>query len=148
MTVVEPKPGGVVSVEAKPAVELDPRHPRVRLTAFFDPGSYTAITAEDDSGMLAATGRCDGVPVVAFCSDPTVQGGAMGTAGCKVILAAYARALADRTPVVGLWHSGGARLRDVGFGRRHGRGHGRIRSDRHRGAHRTSSCRRGAGTYW
>ena len=62
--------------------------------------------------MLAATGRCDGVPVVAFCSDPTVQGGAMGTAGCKVILAAYARALADRTPVVGLWHSGGARLRE------------------------------------
>ena len=92
MTVVEPKPGGVVSVEAKPVVELDPRHPRVRLMAFFDPGSYTAITAEDDSGMLAATGRCDGVPVVAFCSDPTVQGGAMGTAGCKVILAAYARA--------------------------------------------------------
>jgi acetyl-CoA/propionyl-CoA carboxylase carboxyl transferase subunit len=112
MTVVEPKPGGAVSVEAKPAVELDPRHPKVRLTAFFDPGSYTAITAEDDSGMLAATGRCDGVPVVAFCSDPTVQGGAMGTAGCKVILAAYARALADRTPVVGLWHSGGARLRE------------------------------------
>jgi len=101
-----------VTVDTKPQVELDPRHPRVRMSAFFDPGSYTAITAEDDSGMLAATGRVEGVPVVAFCSDPTVQGGAMGTAGCKVILAAYARALADRAPVVGLWHSGGARLRE------------------------------------
>jgi acetyl-CoA/propionyl-CoA carboxylase carboxyl transferase subunit len=109
VTVVEPKPA---ESSALPEVTVDPRLPRVRMTAFFDPGSYTSITADDDSGMLAATGRVEGVPVVAFCSDPTVQGGAMGTAGCKVILAAYARALADDCPVVGLWHSGGARLRE------------------------------------
>ena len=36
----------------------------------------------------------------------------MGTAGCKVVLAAYARALADDVPIIGLWHSGGARLRE------------------------------------
>ena len=36
----------------------------------------------------------------------------MGSAGCKVILAAYERALADGCPVIGLWHSGGARLRE------------------------------------
>jgi acetyl-CoA/propionyl-CoA carboxylase carboxyl transferase subunit len=36
----------------------------------------------------------------------------MGEAGCKVILVAYERALADGVPVVGLWHSGGARLRE------------------------------------
>jgi acetyl-CoA/propionyl-CoA carboxylase carboxyl transferase subunit len=82
------------------------------MEAFFDAGSFTAITTPDDSGMLAAVGRVEGAPVVAFGSDPTVQGGAMGTAGCKVILAAYARALADNVPVVGLWHSGGARLRE------------------------------------
>ena len=82
------------------------------MAALFDPGSFTTITAEDDSGMLAGAGRIDGAHVVAFCSDPTVQGGAMGTAGCKVILAAYARALADDVPIVGLWHSGGARLRE------------------------------------
>jgi acetyl-CoA/propionyl-CoA carboxylase carboxyl transferase subunit len=34
----------------------------------------------------------------------------MGVAGSKVILVAYERALADGIPVVGLWHSGGARL--------------------------------------
>ena len=96
-----------------PAAEetVDPRSPKVRMSAFFDPGSFTTITAEDDSGMLAGVGRVEGAPVVAFASDPTVQGGAMGSAGCKVILAAYARALADACPVVGLWHSGGARLR-------------------------------------
>ncbi|MGZ4710795.1 MAG: carboxyl transferase domain-containing protein, partial [Acidimicrobiales bacterium] len=98
----------------KPAVEttLDPRSPRVRMAALFDPGSFTTITAEDDSGMLAGVGRIDGSPAVAFASDPTIQGGAMGSAGCKVILAAYARALADNSPVIGLWHSGGARLRE------------------------------------
>jgi acetyl-CoA/propionyl-CoA carboxylase carboxyl transferase subunit len=36
----------------------------------------------------------------------------MGQAGCLVILAAYRRALDDGVPVVGLWHSGGARLRE------------------------------------
>ena len=41
---------------------------------------------------------------------PTVMGGAMGDDGCKVVVAAYQRALADRIPIVGLWHSGGARL--------------------------------------
>ena len=34
----------------------------------------------------------------------------MGEVGCKAIVHAYERALADRAPVVGLWHSGGARL--------------------------------------
>ncbi len=99
-------------LESRPGIELDPRHPRVRMEALFDPGSFTSITAEDDSGMLAGTGRIDGAVVTAFCSDPTVQGGAMGTAGCKVVLAAYARALADDVPIVGIWHSGGARLRE------------------------------------
>jgi acetyl-CoA/propionyl-CoA carboxylase carboxyl transferase subunit len=94
------------------AAALDPRSPKARLAALFDPGSFTTITAEDDSGMLAGTGRIDGATAVAFASDPTVQGGAMGSAGCKVVLAAYARALADSCPVIGLWHSGGARLRE------------------------------------
>jgi len=101
-----------VTDAAKLSVEEDPRSPKVRMRAFFDDGSATLLTPEDDSGMLAATGRVDGAPVVAFASDPRVQGGAMGNAGCKVILAAYARALADGCPVVGLWHSGGARLRE------------------------------------
>jgi acetyl-CoA/propionyl-CoA carboxylase carboxyl transferase subunit len=34
----------------------------------------------------------------------------MGEAGCEIILAAYERALDLGCPVVGLWHSGGARL--------------------------------------
>jgi acetyl-CoA/propionyl-CoA carboxylase carboxyl transferase subunit len=87
----------------------DPRHPLNRLAALFD-GEHTLLTPVDDSGMLAATGLVRGNPAVAFASDPTVMGGAMGVEGCKVVVAAYQRALTDRVPIVGLWHSGGARL--------------------------------------
>jgi acetyl-CoA/propionyl-CoA carboxylase carboxyl transferase subunit len=55
-------------------------------------------------------GRIDGSPVVAFASDPSVKGGAMGERVCEVILRAYGRALTVRCPIIGLWHSGGAWL--------------------------------------
>ncbi|MFT4263445.1 MAG: carboxyl transferase domain-containing protein [Nocardioides sp.] len=89
---------------------LDPRHPLVRLSALFDDQSMELLSPYDDSGMLAAAGTVDGVRAVAFCSDPTVMGGAMGDAGCRVVVDAYHRALTDRVPIIGLWHSGGARL--------------------------------------
>lgn len=88
----------------------DPRNPRLRLENFFDADSTTLLTEPDSSGALAATGRIDGMPAVAFATDATIQGGAMGDAGCKVMVAAYERALSDGVPIVGLWHSGGARL--------------------------------------
>ena len=99
-------------MSAEVSVEIDPRDPLLRLQSFFDDGTVELITARDDSGMLAAAGLVSGTPAVAFASDATIQGGAMGEAGCEVILTAYERALADSAPVVGLWHSGGARLRE------------------------------------
>ena len=90
--------------------DLDPRNPRFRLAALLDQGSVELITPDDDSGMLAAHGTVDGNPVVAFCSDATVMGGAMGMQGCQVVVTAYERALADGVPILGIWHSGGARL--------------------------------------
>ncbi len=95
---------------AKLPRELDPRNPNTRLTALFDEGSLELISTDDDSGMLAAVGTIEGVHTVAFCSDATIMGGAMGNEGCKVVVGAYARAMADDAPIVGLWHSGGARL--------------------------------------
>jgi acetyl-CoA/propionyl-CoA carboxylase carboxyl transferase subunit len=98
---------------AKPAKlprEEDPRHPVKRLTALVDEGTLELITPDDDSGMLAAVGKIDGSPVVAFCSDATVMGGAMGDVGCRVVVDAYHRAMTDGVPIIGLWHSGGARL--------------------------------------
>jgi acetyl-CoA/propionyl-CoA carboxylase carboxyl transferase subunit len=100
------------SKPAKPKLprEDDPRNPNHRLAALFDEGSLELITEDDGSGMLAAVGTVDGAHVVAFCSDATVMGGAMGHDGCNVVVRAYERAISDGAPIVGLWHSGGARL--------------------------------------
>jgi acetyl-CoA/propionyl-CoA carboxylase carboxyl transferase subunit len=107
MTVTAPPATGK---PAKLPRDQDPRNPNHRLAALFDEGTLELITEDDGSGMLAAVGKVQGTPVVAFCSDATVMGGAMGEVGCKVVVHAYERALADQVPVIGLWHSGGARL--------------------------------------
>jgi acetyl-CoA/propionyl-CoA carboxylase carboxyl transferase subunit len=95
---------------ARPPRESDPRNPNLRLAALFDEGTLELITDDDGSGMLAAVGKVDGTHAVGFCSDATVMGGAMGEVGCRVVVQAYERALADQAPIIGLWHSGGARL--------------------------------------
>jgi acetyl-CoA/propionyl-CoA carboxylase carboxyl transferase subunit len=106
-----PKVTAVPEQAAAPSPKVeDPRHPLNRLGALFDEGTMEPITPVDLSGMLAAIGRVHGVTCVAFCSDPTVMGGAMGEDGCQVVVRAYQRALTDRVPIIGLWHSGGARL--------------------------------------
>jgi acetyl-CoA/propionyl-CoA carboxylase carboxyl transferase subunit len=89
-----------------------PRDPQERLAALFDPGTLDLLPAEQDdrSGVVAGVGLVHGAAVVAFASDARVQGGAMGTAGCAAIVAAYDEALSRGVPIVGLWHSGGARL--------------------------------------
>src|SRR5581483_4132615 len=105
--------GQAAPAPAKPTKlprEQDPRNPNKRLAAFFDPGSVELISEDNDCGMLAAVGTVDGTHTVAFCSDATVMGGAMGNEGCAVVVRAYKRAIADDAPIVGLWHSGGARL--------------------------------------
>jgi acetyl-CoA/propionyl-CoA carboxylase carboxyl transferase subunit len=97
---------------AKQSREDDPRNPLKRLAKLFDPQTVELLTPFDDSGFVAAHGLIDGVPVCAYASDATIQGGAIGDEGCKAILVAYEMALADGVPVVGLFHSGGARLAD------------------------------------
>ncbi|MGD0686470.1 MAG: carboxyl transferase domain-containing protein, partial [Streptosporangiaceae bacterium] len=88
------------------------RDPEVRLESLFDPGSLALLTPADTSGVLTAAGTIDGMTAVAFASDPRIQGGAMGTAGCEAIVTAYDYAMMTGAPIIGLWHSGGARLRE------------------------------------
>ena len=88
------------------------RDPMARLGVLFDSATLDLLQPADDSGVLTGEGLIDGVPAVAFASDPRVQGGAMGSAGCAAIVSAYDRALEIGAPVIGLWHSGGARLRE------------------------------------
>jgi acetyl-CoA/propionyl-CoA carboxylase carboxyl transferase subunit len=101
----------VTTVQAAPALLApDPRDPEDRLQRFFDPGSMQPLAARDTSGVLAGRGTVAGSPAIAFCTDATVMGGAMGIDGCRHIVDAIDCALRERVPVVGIWHSGGARL--------------------------------------
>ena len=109
-TTTQPAPPGTPPKPAKLPRDQDPRNPVTRLRSFFDDGEMELITSDDTSGMLAAVGTVHGTHTVGFCSDATVMGGAMGDEGCKVVVTAYERAVADGAPIVGLWHSGGARL--------------------------------------
>ncbi|MDA0632436.1 acyl-CoA carboxylase subunit beta [Nonomuraea sp. MCN248] len=99
-----------LATEGSDQEPADPRDPSIRLAALLDEGSLRLITPQDKSGVLAAMGRVEGVPVVAFCSDARFQGGAMGSEGCEHIVHAYDVAVRERVPILGVWHSGGARL--------------------------------------
>jgi acetyl-CoA/propionyl-CoA carboxylase carboxyl transferase subunit len=89
---------------------VDFRDPEVRLRALFDRGTLRLLQTRDDSGVLAARGEIDGTAVIGFATDATKMGGAMGDEGCRHIVDAIDIAVRERVPVVGLWHSGGARL--------------------------------------
>ncbi|MEV6599232.1 carboxyl transferase domain-containing protein [Actinoplanes sp. NPDC051346] len=92
------------------AAAVDHRDPEARLRALFDSGSLRLLAPKDDSGVLYARGEVDGTPAIAFATDATRQGGAMGMEGCQHVIDAIDTAVRERVPVLGLWHSGGARL--------------------------------------
>lgn len=94
---------------ATPEKVLDPE---ARIAKLVDNGSYELLLPRTDSGMVAATGLIKGNKVVLFASDPTIKGGALGIEGSQVIVQAYRAAMGAQVPVIGLWHSGGARLSD------------------------------------
>jgi acetyl-CoA/propionyl-CoA carboxylase carboxyl transferase subunit len=89
---------------------VEDRDPEVRLRALFDQGSLRLSMSRDASGVLWARGEIGGTPAIAFATDATKMGGAMGTEGCRHVVDAIDTAVRERVPVLGLWHSGGARL--------------------------------------
>jgi acetyl-CoA/propionyl-CoA carboxylase carboxyl transferase subunit len=99
-----------VSVTDSGAEAVDFRDPAVRLAALLDPGSMRPLVPFDSSGVYAAHGTVRSGPVIAYATDPTKMGGAMGAEGCRHIVDAIDAAVRERVPVIGLWHSGGARL--------------------------------------
>ena len=84
-----------------------------RLTALLDEGTLQYVASQVDGiGAVSAIGKVNGRTVVAFANDPSFQGGALGAAEGAVIVDAYAIAMKEQCPIVGIWHSGGARLQE------------------------------------
>jgi acetyl-CoA/propionyl-CoA carboxylase carboxyl transferase subunit len=94
------------------AAPLDQRDPRVRLGRLLDVDSATELPGDPEPGVFTVRGRVQGAPVVAFCTDGTVMGGSLSMPAAERIVEAIDAAVRDRCPVIGLWHSGGARLAD------------------------------------
>ena len=92
------------------ATPRDTRDPVARVEALLDPGTLRLVSEEAGSGVVTALGTVRGVPTAVFATDPRVQGGALGSNGCAAIAELYDVALASSRAVVGIWHSGGARL--------------------------------------
>jgi len=89
---------------------IDYRDPELRLRNLFDQGTLRLTMQRDSSGVLCARGEIDGTPAIAYVNDGTKMGGAMGMEGCRHIANTIDSAVRERVPVIGLWHSGGARL--------------------------------------
>ena len=92
--------------------EVLSKDPVDRAQRLLDEGSFEFLLPRTDCGMIAATGSVKGNKVVLFASDATIKSGALGIEGSRVILAAYKEAMASQLPIIGIWHSGGARLSD------------------------------------
>jgi acetyl-CoA/propionyl-CoA carboxylase carboxyl transferase subunit len=90
----------------------DHRDPMLRLSGLLDADSLYPLHEHDNSGICAVRGAIEGNTVYAYSTDARVMGGAMGAVGCRHIADAISAAARDRQPVIGLWHSGGARLAD------------------------------------
>jgi acetyl-CoA/propionyl-CoA carboxylase carboxyl transferase subunit len=88
------------------------KDPQVRIERLLDANTFEFLVPRTDCGMIAATGLVKGNKVIVFASDATSKSGALGIEGSHVILSAYREAMASQLPIIGLWHSGGARLSD------------------------------------
>jgi acetyl-CoA/propionyl-CoA carboxylase carboxyl transferase subunit len=84
-----------------------------RINAILDPGSVKYVANQTEGiGAVSATGKINGREVVVFSNDPSFQGGSLGAVEGNVITAAYKVAMEKQCPIIGIWHSGGARLQE------------------------------------
>ena len=82
-----------------------------RLEALLDHGSLDPLVPASPD-IAAALGRVHGAPVSVFACNPERGAGALGPDGCRGIVTAIERGAVDGYPVIGIWHSAGARLQD------------------------------------
>jgi acetyl-CoA/propionyl-CoA carboxylase carboxyl transferase subunit len=90
--------------------ERDPRGPALRLANLFDDGVFESLHPSGHAEVWTVAGRVNGVRAVAYCTDATTMGGALGSAGALRVVETIEVAVRQRCPVIGVWHSGGARL--------------------------------------
>jgi acetyl-CoA carboxylase carboxyltransferase component len=105
---------------------------RERLSSLFDDGKYTEVqcftngtTGNGDvipgDGVVTSYGYVNGKKVYAYSQDATLKGGSLGAVQAKKITTLQKWALQEKTPIVALLESGGARIQE-GIGALNGYG--------------------------
>jgi len=94
--------------------------PRRRIESLCDAGSFRAIRSrvsstrsrrtEPGDGLLAGSATIGGRPVFVYGQDPAFLGGSLGAEHAATIVRVQESARHSGTPVIGLIHSGGARM--------------------------------------
>ncbi len=98
----------VVTEQGSAESRLDQREPYYRIGQLLDAESLETIARR--TNVVVARGRIAECPVIVYCTDGRSMGGAIGADDCPVIAQGIDRALLEGIPVVGIWHSGGAKL--------------------------------------
>jgi acetyl-CoA carboxylase carboxyltransferase component len=88
----------------------DYRKPVMRLSNLMKANSIAPLRESHDSGVLAVKGSINGVKVSGYGTDARSMGGSMTARGHGRLAGAIDGAVREHRPVIGLWHSGGARL--------------------------------------
>jgi acetyl-CoA carboxylase carboxyltransferase component len=112
-------PAGRVDLNPDPkARNLEPvAEPResattVRLQGLLDADTFRPWRSGVGDGVIAGSGRVHGRPVCVWAQDVTHRGGSLGSAGGETIARTIRHASRAGVPVIGLPHSGGARLQE------------------------------------
>ncbi len=105
-------PISAIAEPPSPGIPLDLRDPQVRLPQLFDGNDCESLNCADGDEVQAAAGLVNGSKVVGYCTDARRMGGALGARGSRRIVETIELAVRLRCPVIGVWHSGGAKLAD------------------------------------
>lgn len=82
------------------------------LTTITDRDSFRPLRSAVGDGVVAGSARIDGRPVRIWAQDVSHYGGSLGTAGGETIARTIRGASRAGVPVIGIPHSGGARLQE------------------------------------
>lgn len=85
---------------------------RKRLEKLFDQGTFLELDGLAAKEVVTGFGSVDGAPAYAFAQDSTVNGGAIGRAQAEKIAKVYDLAIKTGAPVVGVYDSHGAYLKE------------------------------------
>ncbi len=84
----------------------------IRLQALLDAGTFHPWRSAVGDGVIAGSARVQGRPVWVWAQDVTHRGGSLGRAGGETIARTVRCANRAGVPVIGVPHSGGARLQE------------------------------------